>query len=126
MTTETNMTDNALTETKFKTLFIRALEIVEDEFGTDMPVSSVLIMLKLSMTSPTPMNQVANQSKLSGAGVSRTISTYAGYAKVNRRTIDKPYFLLSEDAVDRRYKFVSFTDYGKRIVNRILGVIYQE
>lgn len=121
---ETTTTGGGLTETKFRDLLVKALELAEEEFGSDMPVSSLVLLLKLSTKTPTPMSQIVKVSKLTPAGVSRTVSTFAGYSKINRREVEKPYLYLTEDPADRRYKYVAHTDYGKQIINRLLSVVY--
>jgi DNA-binding MarR family transcriptional regulator len=112
-----------LTELKYRDLLIRTLELVEGEFGTDLPISSLILLLKIPTKGAIPMTQIVKSSKLTPAGTSRTIATLAGFSKSNRREIDKPYFELTEDQQDRRYKYVSFTDYGKQFINRMLSVI---
>lgn len=116
-------TSTTMSEFRFKDLFIRALEMTEAEFGTDMPVSSLILLLKIPTKGETSMSQVVKATKLSPAGASRTIATMAGYSKVNRRSIEKPYLVLTEDNADRRYKFVSFSDHGRAFINRILTII---
>lgn len=124
MTTEADKTMEVLTESKYRQYLIRSLELAEAELGSDIPVSTLLVLLKLNGKGATPMTQVTKSSGLSPAGSSRTISTLAGFAKANRREIKKPYVTMVDDEVDRRYKMIHFTDYGRQFVDRMLSVVY--
>lgn len=110
-------------EVKIRDTLIRTLETIEAEFGTDFPVSSVILMMRIPAKGNVSMNQLVKSSRLSGAGASRTLATLAGYHKVNRRAVEKPYLSIDEDPADRRYKFVSYTDHGKAFINRLLAVL---
>lgn len=118
-TTDSSMTN----EVQVRDSLIRTLETLEAEFGTDFPISSVILMLRIPAKGNVSMSQIVKASRLSGAGASRTLATLAGYSKVNRRLIEKPYLSIVEDPADRRYKFVSYTEYGKAFINRLLSII---
>lgn len=113
-----------ISESQFRTYLIKTLEIAEAELGSDIPVSTLLILLKLNTKATTPMTQITKTSGLSPAGASRTVSTLAGFSKANRREIKKPYVELRDDESDRRYKLVTLTDYGRQFVNRLTATIY--
>lgn len=113
-----------LTEEAYRAMLIRFLEQAELEFGSDLPISTLKILLRLSPKGSTPMSQILKSNNLSGAGVSRVVSTLAGYTKDNRRVVDKPYLYLEDNPADRRYKNVVMTDAGKQFVNRVLASIY--
>lgn len=114
----------AMTESKFKLMLLKALEIAEAEFGSDIPLSALIILLKMNTKGATPMTQITKSSKLSPAGSNRSVSAMAGFSKASRREIAKPILNMYDDPMDRRYKMVEFTDHGKHFMNRLVSVIY--
>lgn len=112
-----------LTETQLRGLLINTMEAFESEFGTDLPVSTLILLLKLPTTGSVPMSQLVKQSKLSPGGVTRTVSTLGGLRAANRRTVEKPYLTVADDPNDRRYKLISLTDYGREFVKGVTSLV---
>lgn len=112
-----------LTATGYKTMLIKTLETASEELGNDIPLSTLLLILQLG-SGNTPMSQLVKTSKMTGAGVSRTVATLAGYAKLGRREVQKPLLSITDDPLDRRYKMVTFTPAGKAVVDRMLSPVY--
>lgn len=109
-------------ETTIKNLLLHTLEEIETELGSDFPISSVILLLRLPTKGTMPMSQLVKQSRLSPAGVSRTVATLAGFGRANRRVMDNPMVVMTDDTVDRRYKMVGLSNYGVAFIARLASL----
>ena len=113
-----------ITESEYRTLLVNSLETAEEVLGSDFPVSSLILLLKLPSKGEAPMSQMVKMSRLSPAGVSRTAATLAGYSRAGRRVMDKALLDLRDDPMDRRYRMVGLTEAGKQFINRCLSPVF--
>ena len=108
-------------ETKKKSITNLLLE-VEKEFGTDVPISTVDILLMIPLTGSVPVTKIRAMSSLTEAGVSRVLSTLNAHNVANRRVLDKLVEIFIDD-VDRRYRHVKLTKRGKEVVTRFMSYV---
>ena len=112
-----------LTETQYKSLLMHTLDLLEAEFSSDLPISTVKLLLQIPSKGTVSMTQLVKQAKMSPAGVSRTMATLGGYRATNRRVLEHPFVVVEDDPMDRRYKTVGLTDYGRQFMGRMVGLV---
>lgn len=97
---------------------------VEKEFGTDVPISTLDILLMVPLKGSIPVTKIRTMSTLTEAGVSRVLSTLNAHNITNRRVLDKLVEIFIDD-VDRRYRHVKLTKRGKQVVSRFMTHVYE-
>ena len=105
-------------ETKTKEVMNVLLDI-EQQFGTDVPVSMVSILLMIPMNKPIPVQKIRKMSTLTEAGVSRVLATLNAHNLKHRRQLDKLIEIYVDDT-DRRYRNVNLTSLGRDVVKKLM------
>jgi len=105
-------------ETKMKGVMNVLLDI-EKQFGTDVPVSMVSILLMVPLNTSVSVQKIRRTSSLTEAGVSRVLATLNSHNLKHRRRIEKLIEIFIDEK-DRRYRHVKLTRLGRDVVEKMM------
>jgi len=105
-------------ETKVKGVMNVLLDI-EKQFGTDVPVSMVSILLMVPLDDSVSVQKIRQTSSLTEAGVSRVLATLNAHNLQHRRRIEKLIEIFIDEK-DRRYRHVELTRLGRDVVKKLM------
>lgn len=100
----------------------KALFNVEQELGSSLPVSFLVLLLSVPTDGAIHVTELRKRTSLSEAGTSRALSMMTQHRKDKGRIVPK-FLEMYDDPEDRRYRLVELTQNGKRFVDTLLHLI---
>ena len=97
---------------------VRVLQSASKLFGTDVPITTLQMLLSVPMTGTIPFRKLREQNKLTEAGASRVMATLNNHNLAHRRVMGRLVDIFV-DRNDRRYRNVGLTKYGRQVIEHL-------